>query len=385
MALTPLLSIVIPTKNRQEQCIQTIRSVLSFQDDFELVVFDSSDDGDLLAREFAALGDQRIKHHHVPALKNMTQCFEEAVKYAHGDFICMIGDDDGVTPQLFSWTRRAQREGLTSVTSDPRVYAAYNWPGIRSKYFGEAVSGKLFLRLDPTVSDTVVDARSQIDAFLDNAGQGCSSMPRVYHGIVARSTLTELHAEIGHCFDGVSPDVSFSYFAAYFSPRHAIIDLPLTIGGASVSSNAGRSAMRQHKGDLWSDPHMRSYIGEPWPADVPEFFSVETVWGQATLAAIDRAGRDRRDRFNFSRFYALLLVRHPDRQSEIMKALGHHGRVARAKAIGKVAPVVWEHGVYAAKKVLQRAWPDRKIKTLSADSIEIASDLVAQALAQQHR
>jgi hypothetical protein len=371
---------VIPTKNRQVQCIEAVRSIIAFDELFELIVFDSSDDGTILGRDLAAFNDERIRHMHVPALANMTQCFEAAITPARGAFVCLIGDDDGITQNLFDWTRRAARDNLTSVTTDPEIYAWYNWPGIRSKYFGDTVSGKLFVRLDDNVKMRTVDARTQIDRFLKAAGQGCESMPRVYHGIVARSTLTEIAAKVGRCFDGVSPDVSFSYFAAHFSPRHAIIDVPLTIGGASVASNAGRSAMRQHKGDLWSDPHMRNYVGEPWPKEVPEFFSVETVWGQATLAALSRVDDDGPDDFNFARFYSLLLIRHPDRWREIAASLKCRNMVQRLCAIGNLVPVAIEHGLYAARKISNRFWPDRKIRTLSADSLSIASALVGDIL-----
>lgn len=381
MAIAPPLSIVVPTKDRQEQCIATVQSVLAFDEAFELIVFDSSERGDILGQQLERLNDDRVRHVHVPALANMTECFEAAIEPARGSFVCMIGDDDGVTSALFDWTRRAIEEGLTSVTTDPMVYASYNWPGIRSKYFGDAASGKLFVRLDSRVATRIVNARTQIDGFLRAAGQGCGSMPRVYHGLVARPVLSQMAKTMGRCFDGVSPDVSFSYFAAHFSPRHAIIGTPLTIGGASVSSNAGRSAMRQHKGDLWSDPHMRRYAGEPWPPEVPEFFSVETVWGQATLRALARAGNNDRSRFNDARFYSLLLLRHPDRWRATVAALATRPFLQRLRAAVTLVPVAAEHAFGAARKIIRRFRPDRSVQTLDAASIGTASTLVDQVLA----
>jgi glycosyltransferase involved in cell wall biosynthesis len=376
MALGHLLSIVIPTKERQEQCVATVRSVLAFDDPFELIVFDSSADGALLERALRELADERVRHLHVPALANMTQCFEQAVSTATGEYICMIGDDDGVTRALFEWARCARNRGLSSVTSDPRLYASYNWPGIRSKYFGAAASGKLFVRLEEGGGTQIIDARSQVSGFLQSAGQGCGLMPRVYHGLVARSVLADMRSAAGRCFDGVSPDVSFSYLSANFSPRHAIVNVPLTISGASVVSNAGRSAMRQHKGDLWSDPHMRGYAGEPWPDEVPQFFSVETVWGQATLAAIDRLDGKQRRFFNFPRFYALLLIRHPDRWRQILGSL----RMARGTGLARSVPttgrVLLEHVGAAAVKLVRRVYPDRQVQTFEADTIEAASAIV---------
>jgi glycosyltransferase involved in cell wall biosynthesis len=374
--MTPSLSIIIPTRNRAAQCAKTVASVLAFDRDFELVLFDSSETDDLGSH---LPDDPRIRIVRGSSGFNMTQCFEAAVAEARGDFVCMIGDDDGVTPQLFAWADRAERDGLASVTTDPDYFAMYNWPGLRSRYFGEANTGKLFLKQGGG-SARLAPLPAERAAFLANGGQGCGSLPRVYHGLVRRSLLDGMRARFGRCFDGVSPDVSFSYFAALMEQPHMVIDRPLAISGQSLGSNAGRSAMREHKGDLWSDPHMLRYRGVHWPADVPQFFSVETVWGQATLSAVEVAGGGERGAFGFAHYYARLLVAHPDRRTETLAAVDANPAVGRAQVAAGFVREAGRTGWGVARKLWRKAVPDRAIEVLAAPDIETASRLAAERL-----
>jgi hypothetical protein len=208
-------------------------------------------------------------------------------------------------------------------------------------------------------------------------------MPRIYHGLIRRDVLDAMRTDFGCCFDGVSPDVSFSYLAALRSNHHVVIRAPLTISGASAVSNAGRSAMRVHKGDLWSDPHMKNFRGELWPAEVPEFFSVETVWAQATLSALRRAGGHDLRRFNLSRLYALLLLRHADHFSDILQSL------RAASAPDTAAPLSWlhfgatlivatiEHATAGVAKIVRKiSGGTRSVRVSNAASIVEASELV---------
>jgi hypothetical protein len=375
--MTLSLSILVPTRNRPAQCAATVAAILGFDADFELIVYDSSED-DVLAGMLPA--DPRLRRMRGDSRHNMTQCFEAAIPHATRDFVCMIGDDDGVTPALFDWAVRAAEAGISSVTCDPAFYAMYNWPDVRSKYFGDSVSGKLYLRIGGDASGREDPARS-IARFLKEAGQGCQSMPRVYHGLVARRLLDAIRARYGRCFDGVSPDVSFAYFAASLGQPHVVVQRPLAISGQSAGSNAGRSAMREHKGDLWSDPHMQRYRGVAWPSELPAFFSVETVWGQATLSALARAGGEDIRRFDYHRLYARLLLRHRDRLAETMAAFHANDRATGPGLAAALLAEAGAMGMAVGQKLRRRILPDRDVTILPAPDIASASRLTAKRLA----
>lgn len=378
------LSVVVPTRNRKTQCQATVQSVLVYRGDFEVVVFDTGDDDELDAT-LSSLADPRVRYIRGPrGGLNMTQCFELAVSLAQGRYICMIGDDDGVAPALFDWAKRCDALGLTSVTTRPESYAAYNWPDVTSKYFGNAASGRLWVRIPSTTGCSVVDLHHELRAFLARAGQGCGSLPRVYHGLIRRDVLQAMRARFGRCFDGVSPDVSFSYLAAKCAVRHALVDEVLTISGACAASNAGRSAMRRHKGDLWSDPHMVHYAGERWPAEVPEFFSVETVWAQATLKAIEAAADGDWVNFDYARLYALCLLRHPDRAGETLRAMrccllrlgAARAPMALISLFAQTILVAGQSAASVCTKLYRKVRHDPRVREFRALSILEASGIV---------
>jgi hypothetical protein len=142
--------------------------------------------------------------------------------------------------------------------------------------------------------------------------------------------------------------------------------------------------MRHHKGDLWSDPHMLRYKGEPWPAEVPEFFSVETVWAQATLRAIDRAADGDRLQYGFNHLYALCLLRHPDRVRETLRAirshLGQHGIVKSIATtlmlVARVAVVAIEPAILVCQKLYRKVRPDPLVRAFKAATVIEASRIV---------
>ena len=317
--MSHVLSIVIPTKNRALYCHSTVKSILTYSENLQLIVQDSSDGTELQERLFGII-DTRLFYKKVSPDLNMTENFDSALKLATGDYVLMLGDDDGISPQIFDAVDTCVRMNADSITSR-EFYVAYNWPDFRSKYSGDYQAGKLSINLKFDSIVTEIDMPKEIRNFLNNAGQGCMALPRIYHGLISQSLIQNIRNLHGACFFGVSPDVSFAFLAAVHSRRHLIANFPITIAGASGGSNAGRSALRTHKGDLWADPHMEHYKTEVWPSVIPEFFSVESVWAQAALAAVDLESPNYRARFNFGYLYALMFMRHGDRRSQTGKAI----------------------------------------------------------------
>jgi len=317
--MSHVLSIVIPTKNRAVYCHSTVKSILNYSENLQLIVQDSSDGSDLQER-LSDITDARFFYNKVSADLNMTENFDSALRLATGDYVLMLGDDDGISPQIFDAVDTCVRMNADSITSR-EFYAAYNWPDFRSKYSGDFQAGKLSMNLKFDSSVTEIDMSTEIGNFLNNAGQGCMALPRIYHGLISQSMIKNIRNLHGACFFGVSPDVSFAFLAAVHSRRHLVANFPITIAGASGGSNAGRSALRTHKGELWADPHMKHYKNEVWPSVIPEFFSVESVWAQAALAAVDLEPASYRARFNFAYLYALMFMRHRDQRSQTSKAI----------------------------------------------------------------
>ncbi|MEG2541541.1 MAG: glycosyltransferase, partial [Clostridia bacterium] len=92
-----ILSIIIPTKNRQEYCIAAIKHIceLSVRTDFEIVIQDNSDD-DSLRQAVASIGDKRVIYNYHGGVLSFVDNFSEGFEHSCGEYVCYIGDDDTV-------------------------------------------------------------------------------------------------------------------------------------------------------------------------------------------------------------------------------------------------------------------------------------------------
>ena len=100
-----LLSVIIPTKNRQFYCLEAIKEIINVCENrktynVEIVIQDNSDDMDL-EQKISALGHGNIKYHYHAGEVSFVDNFSEAVSLATGKYLCMIGDDDGILPTIF--------------------------------------------------------------------------------------------------------------------------------------------------------------------------------------------------------------------------------------------------------------------------------------------
>src|SRR5438046_7495812 len=96
----PLLSVVIPTKDRAQYAVHCLRTLTRLPDaDLEIVVQDNSAT-DALGRTIAEAGDKRVRYeHHGGALSVIDNC-ELGMARARGTYVTLLGDDDGVSRSL---------------------------------------------------------------------------------------------------------------------------------------------------------------------------------------------------------------------------------------------------------------------------------------------
>jgi len=97
-----MLSICIPTRNRQAYAMSAVREMISSErQDFEVVLADNSDDAAPLAEFVANCADRRIKL--LPPqtqVLSMQANWERIVPETSGEWISYIGDDDYLDPEL---------------------------------------------------------------------------------------------------------------------------------------------------------------------------------------------------------------------------------------------------------------------------------------------
>jgi hypothetical protein len=93
---TPLVSVLLPTRNRLEYLRYAIETVRR-QDhgDWELVVSDNDSEEDIEGH-VRSLGDARVRYVRTPAFVPVTENWNNALAHSRGRYVVMLGDDDGL-------------------------------------------------------------------------------------------------------------------------------------------------------------------------------------------------------------------------------------------------------------------------------------------------
>jgi hypothetical protein len=127
----PLLTILLPTRDRVAYLRQAVRSVVGQVDgDWELVVSDNTSTEDVagVVTDFA---DSRIHYVRTPAPLAVTDSWNFALEQSRGEYILMLGDDDAVLPRYFA----RMRELIERFQRPELIYTGawlFNYPGVEA-------------------------------------------------------------------------------------------------------------------------------------------------------------------------------------------------------------------------------------------------------------
>jgi Glycosyltransferases involved in cell wall biogenesis len=316
-----LLSIVIPTRNREKYAMAAMRAILgSAMEDFELVVQDNSDSDVLaqFARQYS--DDHRLRYSKIRRTISAVDNFNMGVRQALGTFVSVIGDDDLVNPEIVAACRWAQAVNCDAIITD-RHRALYYWPDFRSADSGDAESASLKIyEFSSRVEWT--DPEEELRKCVLTAGISLQRLPRVYLGVVRRTCLERTYQKVGTSQIGTCPDMFYAVATASHTSRIAVLDYPLVIPGASAPSTAGAVRMREHEGQLESAPHLRGRPNYMWTPLIPRFYSLQTFYAESALLGLRATGREDLIRvFNFPFLYLLSALFHRDRIRETLTAI----------------------------------------------------------------
>jgi glycosyltransferase involved in cell wall biosynthesis len=307
--MRPLLSIIIPTKNRYDTLMPVVSAISAHirSPGLEIVVEDNSDVpvptdlDDLLAR------DVRIVYHHDALAKSIVDNTVCAIEHSSGEHLTFIGDDDFVSPYILDVTHKLAQSGLDCLIFPP---ARYWWSSV--KFAKETRFHKpraFWLPRGRSARLTTLDSNEQLRRLLAVGGTTYGDMPRFYHGIVTRRALDSIRASTGTYLPGSSPDMAYSVALAMGNPRHLHIDYPVTVFGASKNSGGGWTAARRHFGRIEDQAHLPPGILDRWNPRLPRFWSELTIYPQTIHEVLAAYGRS--EHIAYDVFYAALLVNEP--------------------------------------------------------------------------
>ncbi|MFE3871960.1 glycosyltransferase family 2 protein [Flavobacterium sp. ZS1P70] len=280
--MKPLLSIVIATKNRVPYCINTVESLLKLEDeDLQVIVQDNTDTLELKEYVLNNFSDSRLIYNYTPPPFSSIDNFNACVGFATGEYLCMIGDDDGINPEFIKIARYAQKNGIESLGSSQ--IAEYYWPNAIEKYKEGNLSIPEFIG-----TSLVFDPSKRLIPLLMTGIVNYIpfNLPRVYHGLVKRSLLEQIKENNGNYFDGLSPDIYSTISLTTLVKKHVLIDYPMTIAGTCASSTSAASVNGEHNGKLEDAPHFRSRNNYLWDSMIPKYYSIQTIWAETGIKAL---------------------------------------------------------------------------------------------------
>jgi len=228
-----LFSVLLPTFNRLEYLRYAIETVRR-QDypDWEVIVSDNCSAEDI-ASYVQALADPRIKYFRTESFVPVTENWNKALAHSSGDYVVMLGDDDGLLPGYFSTLLRVFAE-----FPDPDfVYVSaffFAYPGV----LPEAPRG--FLRRDRNLVLTEQKAfwlsreraREIAMGYLDFRMPVASNMQ---FSLISRRMIVRMTAS-GSFFRSPYPDFYATPMLFLTSSRILIYPVPMVVVGITPKS-----------------------------------------------------------------------------------------------------------------------------------------------------
>src|SRR5262245_50524366 len=187
----PRFSVVVPTRERADTLRSCLRTCLEQDfDDYEVVVCDNASSPATRAA-VGACASPRVRYVRAPEVLAMSASWELAVSHAAGEYVTVLGDDDGLLPHaLRELDRLVARTGARAVRWDAALYL---WPTVCLP--GEAN----FLSLPLGRAVRTVDGPETIRA-VASFQVPYHHLPMLYNAVVHRDVLAGLRARAGRVF-----------------------------------------------------------------------------------------------------------------------------------------------------------------------------------------
>ncbi len=285
----PLVSVIVPTKNRQFYAEKTVRQIADLKIDIEIIVQDNSDNNSLCHQLIDLIHGGRINYSYNPSPMGISSNYNLAAERATGKYLCAIGDDDGVLPTITECALWMEENEIDAVK--PARTVAFYYPKNVSKFHSARLSYE-----KNTGRYLFSNPEAGVIALLDDGGAGYleKNVSGSYHGLVSMKAMRKVKEITGEFYGGLVPDM-YSVICLSVLPgiRFAVLDYPITIMGVCPSSGAARCNIhRKTVPKLEDSPHLKAVPSYQWSEIVPKYYDGLTVWAETMIYSLRKMNRE---------------------------------------------------------------------------------------------
>lgn len=225
---SPKFTVIIPTRERfdtLEKCLKTVTN--QDYENLEIIVSDNFSN-DATEEVVRSESDKRIRYFNTGKRISMSENWEFALSKATGDWVTIIGDDDGLLPNCL--------EKVSSLVKNTEVdfimsnYCFFIWPSLKGTR-----SGYLYV---PSRSGCVMRDGSKWLHKVMMGYESYSTLPMLYTGgFASMSAINRWKAHNGKFYHSCTPDVYSAIVFAKTIGKYAYSYEPFAIAGVSGHSN----------------------------------------------------------------------------------------------------------------------------------------------------
>lgn len=303
----PLLSIVIPTKDRYNYLECLLELIYGFKSDqIEVVLQDNTNDNTEILRFMDEKKYPNLVYNHIAHQIPISQNCDKAIKKSTGKYVCFIGDDDGVTRFIEDCVRWMDQNNVEVVLPET---ISYYWPDAVYTVSGNT-PGRLIIP-EFTNKITKVSTQTVLKEIMDLGFINRGRLPLAYHGIVRRDTLEKIYNICGTYFPGQSPDIANGVALSLVTDSYYHVSFPIVIPGAGSRHGGDIGKMKNHAAEIDDVPFLSPTAKKEWEKQIPRIWTGETIWCESAVKALRNMGHAEMVKdVNFEVMYAYFIAYH---------------------------------------------------------------------------
>ncbi|CAN5889967.1 hypothetical protein BH11VER1_BH11VER1_00430 [soil metagenome] len=246
-------------------------------DDYEIVVSDNSTTNATFEL-IHQLASPKIKYVRPPAPLAMTDNWNFAINQASGEFITVLGSDDGLLLHALPELDRLIRVlGVRMLRWDQ---VCYNWPDLPA--CGNIAPNDLLVPIKQMDHYIPIRRRESREMILAAASSRISyaELPMIYCTVIHHQLIEELQERTGTILKSECPDVYSGFAFAQLGDHYHSIDAPFSINASSAASNGYATIFLKEKSPIFEDfesLNLRAnHVMHEWIPKLPVFSALVT-------------------------------------------------------------------------------------------------------------